>query len=54
MSEWTAEWLGASRSEAFAFKKGGVALIEFDRAAGEEAGKLVFFLAPKALKDLAD
>jgi len=54
VSEWTAEWLGASNAAAFAFKKGGVALIEFDRVAEEGEGRLVFFLAPKALKDLSD
>jgi len=53
-SEWTAEWLGASNSSAFPFKKGGVALIEFDGAAEEGEGRLVFFLAPKALKALSD
>lgn len=54
VSDWTAEWLGASDPSAFAFKKGGVALIEFDRTAKEGAGRLVFFLAPKALKSLSD
>ncbi len=53
VSEWTAEWLGAANTGAFAFKKGGVALIEFDGAAAEDEGRLVFFLAPKALKDLS-
>jgi phosphohistidine phosphatase len=54
VSEWTADWLGAPRGEAFAFKKGGAALIDFDDGVGEGAGRLVFFLAPKALKQLAD
>lgn len=54
VSDWTAEWLGASNASAFAFKKGGVALIEFDRMAEEGEGRLVFFLAPKALKALSD
>jgi phosphohistidine phosphatase len=54
VSEWTAQWLGAKSAEAFAFKKGGVALIEFDGVAEEGAGRLVFFLAPKALKDLLE
>ncbi len=54
VSDWTAEWLGASNASAFAFKKGGVALIEFDRLAEEGEGRLVFFLAPKALKGLSD
>jgi phosphohistidine phosphatase len=53
-SEWTAEWLGASNASAFPFKKGGVALIEFDGVAEEGEGRLVFFLAPKALKALSD
>jgi phosphohistidine phosphatase len=54
VSEWTSDWLGAQNASAFAFKKGGVALIEFDRFAENGEGKLVFFLAPKALKDLSD
>lgn len=54
VSEWTADWLGSSRGEAFAFKKGGAALIDFDDGVGEGAGQLVFFLAPKALKQLSD
>lgn len=54
VSEWTAEWLGAGNAAAFAFKKGGVALIEFDGGAEKGEGRLVFFLAPKALKDLSD
>jgi len=53
VSEWTAEWLGATRGEAFAFKKGGVALIEFDGPVVKRGGRLVFSLAPKALKDLS-
>ena len=53
LSEWTAEWLGASQGESFAFKKGGAALVEFDRDVAEGAGRLVFFLPPKVLKDLA-
>ena len=53
-SEWTAEWLGASNASAFAFKKGGIALIEFDGIVGKGEGRLVFFLAPKSLKDLSD
>lgn len=54
VSEWTSDWLGADHAEAFAFKKGGVALIEFDRLARPGEGRLVFFLAPKALKHLSD
>jgi phosphohistidine phosphatase len=53
VSDWTAEWLGSSRGEAFAFKKGGVALIEFDGAVTKRGGRLVFFLGPKGLKDLS-
>jgi phosphohistidine phosphatase len=52
-SEWTAEWLGASRGDSFAFKKGGVALIDFEDEVAQGQGRLVFFAAPKALKDLA-
>ena len=36
-----------------AFKKGGAALIEFDGDVAEGRGRLVFFLAPKAMKDLS-
>jgi len=52
LSEWTAEWLGSRRAEAFAFKKGGAALIDFDGVPGEAAGRLSFFLAPKAMKKI--
>ena len=54
LSEWTAEWLGGSASEPFAFKKGGAALIEFDEEVAERNGRLIFFVAPKALRDLSD
>ena len=54
VSAWTAEWLGAPNAAAFAFKKGGVALIEFDRDPEGGEGRLVFFFAPKALKGLSD
>jgi phosphohistidine phosphatase SixA len=53
VSEWTSEWLGAAESEPFAFKKGGAALIEFDETVAERRGRLVFFIAPKALRDLS-
>lgn len=52
-SEWAAEWLGASRADSFAFKKGGAALIDFEDGFGTGQGRMVFFAAPKALKDLA-
>lgn len=52
-SEWTAEWLGASHPDSFAFKKGGAALIDFEDEVAAGQGRLVFFAAPKALKDLA-
>lgn len=52
MSEWTAHWLGAAAGAAFEYKKGGAALIEFRGRPVEEGGRLVFFLAPKAVKDL--
>lgn len=53
LSEWTAEWLGAAHGAAFAFKKGGAALIDFEDGARAGGGRLVFFLAPKALEDLS-
>jgi len=52
-SEWTAEWLGAREAAAFAFKKGGCALIEFDGAVQPGSGRLVFFLAPRAMRKLS-
>jgi phosphohistidine phosphatase len=53
LSDWAAEWLGAHRGEAFAFKKGGAALIDFDGDVAAEAGQLLFFLSPKVVKDLS-
>ena len=53
LSEWTAAWLGGTRGESFAFKKGGAALIEFDDGVAEGAGRLLFFLPPKVVKDLS-
>ena len=53
LSEWTAAWLGAREGAAFAFKKGGCALIEFEGAAQPGAGRLVFFLAPRAMRKLS-
>ncbi|MEO5762178.1 MAG: histidine phosphatase family protein [Vicinamibacteria bacterium] len=53
LSEWTAEWLGASQSDSFAFKKGGAALIDFQKEVAEDRGRLILFLAPKALKELS-
>jgi phosphohistidine phosphatase len=53
MSEWTADWLGASDPAPFEFKKGGAALLEFEKDVADGAGRLVFFLAPKAVKDLS-
>lgn len=53
LSDWAADWLGASRGEAFAFKKGGAALITFEGEVAAGAGRLSFFLSPKAVKDLA-
>ena len=54
LSSWVADWLGAPQGETFAFKKGAAALIDFDDGVGEGAGRLVFFLPPKVLKDLLD
>lgn len=53
LSDWTAAWLGARNGTAFAFKKGGAALLDFDGGVKEGSGRLVFFLAPKAVKDLS-
>jgi phosphohistidine phosphatase len=54
VSEWTAEWLGSESADSFAFKKGGAALLEFDGEAAEGSARLVFFLAPGAIKDLQE
>lgn len=53
LSEWAAAWLGGKSGESFAFKKGGAALIEFDDEVAEGAGRLLFFLPPKVVKDLS-
>lgn len=53
LSDWTAAWLGASRGEACAFKKGGAALIDFDERVGTNAGRLAFFLSPKVIRNLS-
>src|SRR5262245_16794981 len=52
LSEWTAEWLGSDDSDAFAFKKGGAALLEFEGEVEPGNGRLIFFLAPGAIKTL--
>jgi phosphohistidine phosphatase len=53
LSDWVSDWLGASRGEAFAFKKGGAALLDFDGEVGKDSGELVFFMGPKTIKDLS-
>ncbi len=53
LSQWAAEWLGSPRGEAFAFKKGGAALIEFADEVGPGAGRLIFFMAPGVIKTLS-
>lgn len=53
LSDWTARWLGASEGGAFAFKKGGAALIDFDGTVTAGAGRLAFFLSPKVAKQLS-
>ena len=47
-----ARLLGTSDSERLAFKKGGAALVEIEGGA-VEVGRLVWFLPPGALRDLA-
>lgn len=54
LSDWTATWLGAENADAFAYKKGGVALIEFDEGVARGAGRLVWFLSPRVLRDLTE
>lgn len=54
LSEWTAAWLGAPSPDAFAYKKGGSALIEFDGSAAVGAGRLTWFVPPRVLRDLQE
>ena len=53
LSQVLARLLGSGRAERFAFKKGGAALIELP-GEGRSAGRLVWFLRPWILRDLAD
>jgi phosphohistidine phosphatase len=48
-----ARLLGSSRAEAFAFKKGGAALIDLPRGPGA-AGRLIWFVKPRIFRALAD
>lgn len=50
LSQWTADWLGTPHGEAFAFKKGGAALLDFEDGVAAGAGRLVCFLPPKVIK----
>jgi phosphohistidine phosphatase len=52
LSQVLARLLGSARSERFAFKKGGAALIDVP-GEGRSAGRLVWFLKPRILRDLA-
>lgn len=52
LSNWTAAWLGATNPDAFAYKKGGAALIEFDGGVAREAGRLIWFLPPRIFREV--
>lgn len=52
LSQLLARLLGSHRAERFAFKKGGAALVELPTE-GRSAGRLVWFLRPRILRDLA-
>ncbi|HYB41334.1 MAG TPA: histidine phosphatase family protein [Candidatus Methylomirabilis sp.] len=53
LSELLARLVGSSRGERFAFKKGGAALV--DLPDGPSAtGRLIWFVKPRILRDLAD
>ena len=50
LSELLARLLGSPRAERFAFKKGGAALVDLPTE-GRSAGRLVWFLRPRLLRD---
>lgn len=51
LSQLLARLLGSGRAERFTFKKGGVALVELPTE-GRSAGRLVWFLRPRILRNL--
>ena len=53
LSQVLARLLGSGRPERLAFKKGGAALVEVPDEA-RSAGRLVWFLRPRILRDFAD
>ena len=53
LSQVLARLLGSGRAERFAFKKGGAALLDLP-GDGVSEGRLVWFLRPRILRDLAD
>jgi phosphohistidine phosphatase len=53
VSSLLARLLGASRGDGFAFKKGGVALVDLP-GGPRAAGRLVWFLKPRILRSLAE
>ena len=53
LSQLLARLLGSGRAERFAFKKGGAALVELPTE-GRSAGRLIWFLRPRILRDLAE
>jgi phosphohistidine phosphatase len=53
VSALVARLLGADRGDGFAFKKGGVALVDLP-AGPRAAGRLIWFLKPRILRALGD
>ena len=53
VSDFTARLLGSTHPDRFAFKKGGAALVELEGRI-EGGGHLVWFLPPRALRELGD
>jgi phosphohistidine phosphatase len=51
LSQLLARLVGSHQAERFAFKKGGAALVELPTE-GRSAGRLVWFLRPRILRDL--
>jgi phosphohistidine phosphatase len=54
LSEWASDWLSARHSPAFAFKKGGAALLECEGYPEAGSCGLVWWLPPKILRRLGE
>ncbi|HUI42733.1 MAG TPA: phosphohistidine phosphatase SixA [Terriglobia bacterium] len=53
LSEWAASLTGAGRHANFGFKKGGCCLICFEQSPPRPPGRLVWWLTPRVLRELA-